>query len=169
MSGLIERIEQAFRDLPRGEIGIREAAAMDARLYRGGLHEDKKRYAQAVAADVEENWQDIPDEVLAADNAVLTYLDDAGFKFIMPAIMRWSLKPATIDKNRVAEFLVMKLLPESRKADGPEVMAQRWKLSTAQIIVIVEWLESYLSRHRPYPGALEAAQLERWRELAGRA
>jgi len=56
MSGLIERIEQAFQNIPRGEIGIREAAAMDARLYRGGLHEDKGRYAQARAADIEENW-----------------------------------------------------------------------------------------------------------------
>jgi hypothetical protein len=169
MSGLIERIEQAFQDVPRGEIGIREAAAMDARLHEGGLHEDKKRYARARAADIEENWQDLSDEVLAADNAVLAHLDDAGFKFVMPAIMRWSLKPATIDENQVAEFLAMKLLPESRKADRPEVMAQKWKLSKAQIIVIAEWLESYLSRHRPYPGALEAAQLERWKVLADRA
>jgi hypothetical protein len=169
MPGLMKKIEQAFRDVPRGEIGIREAAAIDARLYEGGLHEDKKRYARAVAADVEENWQDIPDEVLAADNAVFTCLDDAGFKFVLPAIMRWSLKPATIDNNHAAEFLAMKLLPQSRKADRPEVMAQRWKLSKAQIIVIAEWLESYLSRHRPYPGALEAAQLQRWKELADRA
>jgi hypothetical protein len=169
MSDLMKRIEQAFQDVPRGEIGIREAAAMDARLYEGGLHEDKRRYAQARAADIEENWQDILDEVLAADNAVFAYLDDAGFKFVMPAVMRWSLKPATIDKNHVAEFLAMKLLPQSRKADKPDVMAQKWKLSKEQIVVIAEWLGDYLSRHRPYPGALEAAQLERWKELANRA
>ncbi|MEA3150171.1 MAG: hypothetical protein QOD56_1110 [Gammaproteobacteria bacterium] len=169
MSGLIERIEEAFREVPRGEIGIREAAAMDARLYEGGLHEHKARYARARAADIEENWQDIPDEVLAAGNAVFTYLDDAGFKFVMPAVMRWSLKPSTIDKNHVVEFLAMKLLPESRQADRPVVMAQKWKLSNEQIIVIAEWLGNYLSQHMPFPGALEAAQFERWKELAGRA
>lgn len=73
------------------------------------------RYAQAHAADIEDNWQDIPDEVLAADSAVFSYLDDAGFKFVMPAIMRWSLRPATIDENNVAEFFAMKLLPEIAK------------------------------------------------------
>ena len=169
MSSLMEKIERAFQVVPRGEIGIREAAAMDARLYEGGLHEDKKRYARARAADIEEKWQDISNELLVADNAVFAYLDDAGFKFVLPAVMRWSLKPATIDSNHVAEFLAMKLLPQSRKADEPDVMAQKWKLSKEQIIVIVEWLENYLSRHRPYPGALEAAQLERWKELANRA
>ena len=94
---------------------------------------------------------DISDEVLAADNAVFAHLDDAGFKFVMPAVMRWSLKPASIDKNHVAEFFAMKLLPESRKAAKPDVMAKKWKLTKEQIIVIAEWLEDYLSRHRPYP------------------
>jgi len=169
MCGLIKRIEQAFRNIPRGEVGIREAAAMDARLYEGGLHEDKKRYAQSRAADIEENWQEIPDEVLAADNAVFTYLDDAGFKFIMPAIMRWSSKPVTVDKNHVAEFFAMRLLPESRKADKPEAMVQKWRLSKEQIVVIAEWLENYLSRHSRCPSALEVAQFERWKELAHRA
>jgi hypothetical protein len=32
MCALINGIEQAFRNIPRGEAGIREAAAMDARL-----------------------------------------------------------------------------------------------------------------------------------------
>jgi hypothetical protein len=169
MSDLIERIEQAFRNIPRGEIGIREAAAIDARLYEGGLHEDKKRYAQAGAADMEENWHDIPDEVLAADSAVFSYLDDAGFKFVMPAVMRWGLKPTTLDKNNVVEFFVMKLLPESRKADKPNAMAQKWKLSQEQIIVITAWLENYLSKHGSYPSALVVAQFERWKELASRA
>ena len=127
------------------------------------------RYAQAHAADIEDNWQDIPDEVLAADSAVFSYLDDAGFKFVMPAIMRWSLRPATIDENNVAEFFAMKLLPESRKADKPDTMAQKWKLTKEQIIVITEWLEDFLSKHRPYPSALVAAQLECWKELADRA
>ena len=169
VSGLIRRIEQTFQDIPRGKIGIREAAAIDARWYEGGLHEDKKRYAQARAADIEDNWQDISDEVLAADHAVFGYLDDAGFKFVMPAIMRWSLNPATIDKNDVAEFFAMYLLPESRRADKPDAMVQKWKLTKEQIIVIAEWLEIYLSKHRPYPSALVAAQFERWKELANRA
>jgi hypothetical protein len=169
LCGLIKRIEEAFRNIPRGEVGIREAAAIDARLYEGGLHEDKRRNAQARAADIEQNWQDIPDEVLAADNAVFTYLDDAGFKFVIPAIMRWSLNPFTIDKNHVAEFFAMRLLPQARKADKPDAMVQKWRLSKEQIVVIAEWLENYLSKHSRCPGALEVAQLERWKELALRA
>jgi hypothetical protein len=169
MSGLIKKVELAFQDIPRGEIGIREAAAMDARWHEAGPHEDKKRYAQARAADIGKQWQDIPDEALAANSAVFSYLDDAGFKFVIPAIMRWSLKPTTLDKNRVVEFLAMKLLPESRKADKPEAMAHKWKLSKEQIIVIAEWLENYLAERESCPGALEAAQLERWKALANRA
>jgi hypothetical protein len=168
MSGLIKKIEQAFQDIPRGKIGIREAAAMDARWHEAGSQEDKRRYAQACAADVEEEWQDIPDEALAQNGAVFSHLDDAGFKFVMPAIMRWSLKPTTSDKNHVVEFLAMKLLPESRKADKPEAMARRWSLSAKQIIVIAEWLENYLAERGSCP-ALEAAQLERWKALANRA
>jgi hypothetical protein len=169
MSGLIKRIERAFQDIPRGKIGIREAAAMDARLHEAGLREDKRRHAQIRAADVEEQWRDIPDEALAANCAVFSYLDDAGFKFVMPAIMRWSLLLTTSDKNHVVEFFAMKLLPESRKADKPEAMARRWKLSGEQIIVIAEWLENHLAERGSGPGALEAAQLERWKALADRA
>ena len=165
MSDLISRIEQAFQNIPRGEVGLREAAAMDALWYEGGLYEDKTRYALARAADVEEDYRDIPDEVLAAP-PVFPYLDDAGFKFVMPAIMHWSLKPSTQDENDVIAFFAMKLLPESRKADKPEVLAQKWKLSKEQIVVIVEWLEFYKTNYLNYPSALKEAQFERWKKLA---
>lgn len=166
MSDLIIRIEQAFQNVPKGEVGLREAAAIDARCYEGGLYEDKKCYALARAADVEEDYRDIPDEVIAAP-PVFPYLDDAGFKFVMPAIMRWSLKPSAKDENDVIAFFAMQLLPESRKADKPEVLAQKWNLSKEQIVVIVEWLEFYISNYLNYPSALVAAQFERWKKLAG--
>ncbi len=114
---------------------------------------------------MEEDYKDIPDEVLAAP-PVFNFLDDAGFKFVMPAIMRWSLKSTTEDKKEVLAFFAYKLIPESRKADKPDVLAQKWKLSKEQIQVIVEWLEFYTFNYLTYPSELEAAQIERWKKLA---
>lgn len=66
------------------------ASATDSRLNPGDTYENKARYAVARWADAaEDDWRDISDEVLADNPAVLSFLDDAGFKFVLPAVTRY--------------------------------------------------------------------------------
>jgi hypothetical protein len=165
---LIKKIEAAFAGVPPGVVGIRQAFAFDS-LKPGDLHENPKLYREACEGDQrEKDWREIPDELIAKAS-VFPFLDDAGFKFVLPAVLHWGVRidfDLARDRNFILEALVYRLLPERRKADKPDVLAQRWKLTQDQIAVLIEWIDIYLSKTGKLLSALKSQQLERWRTLA---
>lgn len=164
----IEKIEVAFDKVSPGLIGIREARAMDDRIIPGGLYEDLLKYKEACRLDkIETHWLQIPDEVLALP-PVFPFFDDNGFKFILPAIMHWSTRnnfKKEKDPCNVAEYLVYKLLPESRKADKPNKLILNWNLSGEQIVVIIDWITMFVDQTKYTLTNLESEQLECWKLL----
>jgi hypothetical protein len=155
---LVDRIERAFSGVPRGRIGIREASAIDSRLA-----EVSKEYVTARAEDQETDWRDIPYEVLACDPGVFPHLDDQGFKFVLPAMMRWTIAIAfdgVVDRCSLSQWLFNALV----RRDDVETLARRWALSPSQLAVVVEWLDEYLLSD-PYPTSDEVERVERWRSL----
>jgi hypothetical protein len=155
---LADRIERAFRGVPRGRIGIREASAIDSRL-----DENDKRYMAARAEDQQPDWRDIPAEVLACDPGVFPHLDDQGFKFVLPAMMRWTIGIAfdsVVDRWSISQWLFNALV----NWDDAETLARRWALSPSQLAVVVDWLDEYL-RLPTYRTSDEAERVERWRSL----
>jgi hypothetical protein len=165
---LIKKIEAVFAGVSPGAIGIRRAFAYDSRWNPGDLHEDPKLYREACEGDQrEKDWREIPDELIAKA-PVFPFFDDAGFKFVLPAVLHWGVRidfdPAR-DRNFILEFLIYRLLPESRKADKPAVLAQRWKLTQDQIAVLLEWIDIYLSKTGKWLTPLKSQQLDRWKML----
>lgn len=168
---LIQKIETAFDGVRPGKIGIRCADAYDSRLKAEDLD-------LACSQDTEMDWKLIPDRILSRNDSIFGWFDAAGFKFILPAMMRWSLKPDFHDKCGVIEMLVDRLLPCEtyqdhngstfwRKGTPPESLVEKWNLSFAQISTIIEWLEYYRNHIATLPlMPLAIEQLESWKVLA---
>ena len=166
---LIRTIEVAFAGTPRGRVGIREASARDSRLDPGELYEDRVRFEQALRDDARESdWTQIPGDVIAADPAVFSHLDDAGFAFVLPAVMRWAL---AIDFDReqdpwdVVGSLAQHLMPPWRPADTPAVLVERWKLSRAQVSAVAGWLAERHAHPRCAAGPFELERGAQYRRL----
>jgi hypothetical protein len=152
---LILEIEATFIDVPRGSIGLREAAASDDRAPASVL-------LRARSEDTEETWRDISDEILKKHQYVLAAVDDQGFKFLIPAIMRWSLKDRNF-KEWLSESLFYNLLSGSRDPKRrPMKLIEKYKLTQPEIRTVVLWLDQYIALTGRHPAALEVKGLEEW-------
>ena len=82
---LIADIEAAFRDVERGAgETLREADG------EGAGTEVQLRTARA--QETERTWSEIPDEVIDNHEAALSFVDPEGFRYYLPAFMRWALR-----------------------------------------------------------------------------
>jgi hypothetical protein len=84
---LIRDIEAAFRDVQRGQgLTLHEAVA-----FEGTDHCSAEERARARVLDPETRWQDIPDSSLEECLDRWAF-DDEGFRFHLPAYLRWYLR-----------------------------------------------------------------------------
>ena len=84
---LIRQIEAAFAHIERGNgLSLHEAAA-----FEGTDHCTAEERARAWALDTETRWQDIPDSSLEECLDRWAF-DDEGFRFHLPAYLRWHLR-----------------------------------------------------------------------------
>lgn len=101
---LIEAIETAFAGVPRGAISLHEAEVIDSY----GTEKERER---ARAYDQVEDWRDIPDASIEACPNALPHLDPVGWRFYLPACMRFSLRTVkerrTFDIDRVIYTLAL--------------------------------------------------------------
>ena len=108
---LLLEVESAFRDVRKGDgIGIREAAQRDA-TYAHHL-EPTAALIAARAEDVEDRWQDIPEQLLMKYEAPLMWTDNLGFQFMVPAYIRYALHcwyPQATDIHHHVEWLMTAL------------------------------------------------------------
>jgi hypothetical protein len=105
---LIAEIESAFAEVKKGDgIGLREAWEIDL-PYRDNA-ERERRILDARSQDVE-RWQNLSDELFGETGYyfVLLSIDPIGFRYLIPAFMRNSLrKPFNSD---LAEETVLRIL-----------------------------------------------------------
>ena len=108
---LLLEVEAVFADVRKGDgIGIREAAQRDA------THVDNPETRAALiaarAADVEDRWQDIPKQLLMQYEAPLMWTDNLGFRFMLPAYIRYALRswyPQATAAHHQVEWLMAAL------------------------------------------------------------
>ncbi len=82
---LITEIESAFATVEKNEgIGLREA-----NWYNTIPTPEQLREARELDT---ERWQDLSSELIKSYNEALFYTDQIGFKYLLPAFMRWSLR-----------------------------------------------------------------------------
>jgi hypothetical protein len=105
---LAELIRKAFADVRKGEgIGVREANALDD-------YADRETRAAARAADVEQCWWEVPEEVRKNSlGSVLSFTDAAGFRFLLPLLMTAAIGGDDMAESSV-EFHLCCLLPGER-------------------------------------------------------
>jgi len=83
---LIQKVEMAFSGVTLGEgIGILEAEAID------NCVSDKKR-TKARNRDIRHDWTQIPDEIIDNYYSALSFMDNAGLRYCLPAYMRFALR-----------------------------------------------------------------------------
>ena len=104
---VILEIERAFDSVARGGgITLHEAVAMD------DYASDEER-ARARLLDTESRWQDVPDGVIEREYTVFSFLDDAGFRYYLPAYMTWALRNLERTQSVSLDSTIYALEPSS--------------------------------------------------------
>ncbi|MBE9064769.1 hypothetical protein IQ256_27860 [cf. Phormidesmis sp. LEGE 11477] len=104
---LIQEITLAFEGVSREEgVTLHEATVLDD---YGGPEER----AKARARDTEQSWQAVPESDIRLTDAVLSFLDDKGFRYYIPAYMVWYLRhiddEASIHRSTTFDSVVFHL------------------------------------------------------------
>ena len=98
-------IEEAFAGVTRGEgVTLHEAIAE-------GDYAAPDAVAAARALDQDSDWHDVPRDVLAAHSELFSYLDAAGHRYYLPAVMLFSLDAAARNRSETPLSAYWSLLP----------------------------------------------------------
>jgi len=82
---VVRAIEKAFDGVLRGNgITLHQADAIDDRA-------SEEEQLQARRLDIDSRWQDVPDELIARFSSQLSFVDGEGFRYYIPAFMRWAI------------------------------------------------------------------------------
>lgn len=104
-SALLAEIEVAFAGVSRlGGISLHEATAID----------DYAMPEQRTAArqrDTESRWQDVPDEHIAQNYSVFSFLDDIGRAYYAPAYMSWLVRTGYATQSNSIDGILFALNP----------------------------------------------------------
>lgn len=91
-ASLVEQIERAFDGVQREEgVTLHEAEVID------NYGSDEER-AAARRMDADQYWQAVPDALLARLSAI-SFLDLKGYRYYLPAYLRWMLKYPDTDSS----------------------------------------------------------------------
>lgn len=87
---LVERLDDeirvAFADVSRADgISLHEADVLDDYGSEAALAAARQR-------DTDRHWQEVPDAVIAKLSSALSFLDDKGFHYYLPAYLSWTLR-----------------------------------------------------------------------------
>ena len=82
---IVRAIEAAFAGVPRGRITLHEAEAIDG-------YETAEERQEARELDPEQDWRAVPGVSIEECPDALSFLDPEGWRFYLPAYMRWALQ-----------------------------------------------------------------------------
>jgi hypothetical protein len=131
---IIAEIENAFAEVRRGNgITLHETDVVDA---CGSARER----AKARKRDTDERWQDVPDDDIESHQSALCFLDPEGFRYYLPAYMRWSLLHYKSSDSLASDSTIYSLGPAGNKG-VTDWNRERWGVFTErQTQVILAYL-----------------------------
>lgn len=131
---LLQKIERVFRNVSReGGVTLHEAEVID------NCGSDKER-RQARSKDTDARWQDLPDKLIERHYSILSFLDTKGFRYYLPAYMRWSLKHFQVSDSATSDFTIYALAPHG-KGKFSNTDCERFATFTPeQCVVICQFL-----------------------------
>lgn len=134
---LIAEIETAFDGVDRG----------DATTLHQALATDDYKTAQdrwdARRFDTERRWQDVPAAALVECQTALSFLDEKGFRYYLPAFMVRGLEDWDNDAGVSVDSCVYHLLhdyPNSLRKSEPASIAAKYRFTDAQCRAIARFL-----------------------------
>lgn len=110
---IIEEITAAFHGVPRGEITLHEADVWD----NYGSEEEAE---QARSLDIDNCWEDIPEEWIEECSSALPFLDPQSWRYYIPAYMIWTLKNYENSDSIVSEWTVYTFCMLNRSKNEPD-------------------------------------------------
>lgn len=125
---IVRAIETAFADVERGDgITIHEADVID-------VYGSDEQRAAARLKDREQHWRDVPDATIEGHASALTFLDQTGFHYYLPAYLRWTPRNyATTDSSSIsATIYALELRPAEDASLVGSYLASFSRLNAAQ-------------------------------------
>ena len=147
---IIQAIERAFRHVERDDgVTLHEAEVID------DYGSDEER-AAARRLDPDRHWQDVPDATLARYSG-FSFLDPRGYRYYLPAYMRWILKHPTASSDSNSPDSLLHSL--TRTPGIEEWTLSRWSmLNDDQAAVVCRFLRFLVAYSNDY-GPEHRAQL----------
>lgn len=153
---MIEEIKSAFNDVKRGNsTTLHEALAIDN-------WQPDHLVTAARKLDTDTRWQDVPEHLLRNHVSVLSFLDDLGFRYYLPAFLVYGLTnqdQAVLDS---CEFHLLNEKGKSLRQSNAASIAAKCNFSKEQSKAIARFLRWRIGAD-DYSPKNEA--VKRWEEL----
>lgn len=132
---VIDGIEQAFGNVRRGEgTTLHETEVLDD-------YGSDQELAAARALDIDTRWQDVADELIAEHSGALCFVDPAGFRYYIPAYMRWTVKYFDAGTGSESALHTVLMLTPNRRFQEDGAKLERFRVfSRDESRVICEFL-----------------------------
>lgn len=160
---LIAEITAAFACVSREDgITLHEAEAID----------DRKSAEECRAArqlDIEQQWQNVPEQDIWACCSALSFLDAKGFRYYLPAFMLYGLKNWEDDPNNIrhsCEYHLLHDYPESLRKSEPASIAGKYQFTNAQSKAIARFLRFIIDFDQIAGDRATVEAGERWERYA---
>jgi hypothetical protein len=160
---LIDEITAAFDGVSREDgTTMHQAVAID----------DDKSPEEELAArrlDQERRWQDVPDDDINACCQAMTFMDEKGFRYYLPAFMIYGLKYSPYYSYPLSSC-VYDLLYESGKSlrkSEPASIAAKYQLTDAQCSAAARFLRFIIDFGLKGQNAATVQAVEKWEKFTG--
>ena len=159
---LINNIISAFGGASR-ESGttLHEAVAIDDM-------ESADEQQAARSLDVDTRWQDVPDADIASCSSALSFLDEKGFRYYIPAFMTYALRHWEDEEGDALSACMYHLLHERSKSlrqSDPASIAGRYNFTGAQATAVARFLRFVLDFDESRADEATAGAVRRWEKL----
>jgi hypothetical protein len=130
---LIQQIHRAFADVTLGDSETLHQADLE------GAYSSESVWLAAGTKDPETHWSEVPDWKLEMRDSALSFLDEVGWRFYIPAFMCWTLKNWRTTDSVTPSSVIWSLT----KSDWDFVMKRYELLDRAQSEAIYDFLEFF--------------------------
>jgi hypothetical protein len=125
---------------------------------------DEQRAARSL--DVDGRWQDVPDAEIWACNSALSFVDEKGFRYYIPAFMTYALRHWEDDEDGyVLSACMYHLLHERSKSlrqSDPASIAGRYNFTGAQSKAVTRFLRFVIDFGEFRADEVTAGAVQRW-------
>jgi hypothetical protein len=162
-AALVAEISTAFDGVSRkGGTTLHEAEAMD-----DWKSPEEQRAARRL--DPETRWQEVPDADIYACCSALSFLNEEGFRYYLPAFMVYSLRHWGDDWNGIlnaCEYHLLHEAPKSLRQSDPANIAGKYQLTAAQSKAVARFLRFIIDFDETQAARATVEAVERWERYA---